>query len=211
MDVSTVTSIMSYKFAERHHILAVNETQDEVVIATAQPFTLTGRQDYPRLYEIRFLPVSLPTLRISINIELRWHNLAKSVSGAAGRNGGHTGNVTNFEQLLELKDLKNADANDQHIVNIVDWLLQYSFDQRASDIHMEPRRDVGNVRFRIDGVLHDVYEMPATVLAAVTSRIKILGRMNVAEKGAPRWSPQNQNAQWPRSGAAYCHTPNGLW
>ncbi len=87
---------------------------------------------------------------------------------------------------MELKDLKSADANDQHVVNIVDWLLQYAFEQRASDIHLEPRRELGKVRFRIDGVLHDVYEMPAVVLAAVTSRIKILGRMNVAEKRRPQ-------------------------
>jgi len=82
--------------------------------------------------------------------------------------------------------LSSPDANDQHIVNIVDWLLQYAFEQRASDIHLEPRRELGHVRFRIDGVLHDVYELPATVAAAVTRRIKILGRMNVAEKRKPQ-------------------------
>ena len=82
--------------------------------------------------------------------------------------------------------MKEPDANDQHIVNIVDWLLQYAFEQRASDIHIEPRRDVGNVRFRIDGVLHSVYELPQQVSAAVSSRIKILGRMDVAEKRRPQ-------------------------
>ena len=82
--------------------------------------------------------------------------------------------------------MKEPDANDQHIVNIVDWLLQYAFEQRASDIHIEPRRDVGKVRFRIDGVLHSVYELPQQVCAAVTSRIKILGRMDVAESAGLR-------------------------
>ncbi|MCL4105986.1 UNVERIFIED_CONTAM: hypothetical protein GTU68_058292 [Idotea baltica] len=82
--------------------------------------------------------------------------------------------------------MKEPDANDQHIVNIVDWLLQYAFEQRASDIHIEPRRDVGNVRFRIDGVLYSVYELPQQVASAVTSRIKILGRMDVAEKRRPQ-------------------------
>jgi len=82
--------------------------------------------------------------------------------------------------------MKEPDANDQHIVSIVDWLLQYAFEQRASDIHIEPRRDVGHVRFRIDGVLHSVYELPQQVCSAVTSRIKILGRMDVAEKRRPQ-------------------------
>jgi len=72
------------------------------------------------------------------------------------------------------------------VVNIVDWLLQYAFDQRASDIHVEPRRDKGLIRFRIDGILHHVYELPKAVNAAVTSRLKILGRMDVAEKRRPQ-------------------------
>jgi general secretion pathway protein E len=68
----------------------------------------------------------------------------------------------------------------------VDWLWQYAFEQRASDIHIEPRREQGIVRFRIDGVLHQVYQIPAGVLAAMTSRIKILARMDVVEKRRPQ-------------------------
>jgi general secretion pathway protein E len=81
---------------------------------------------------------------------------------------------------------KQFDANDAHIVRIVDWLWQYAFDQRASDIHIEPRRETGIVRFRIDGVLHQVYQIPSGVLNGMTSRIKILGRMDVVEKRRPQ-------------------------
>ena len=88
--------------------------------------------------------------------------------------------------MLELGKLKDPEANDQHIVNVVDWLLQYAFEQRASDIHIEPRREQGNIRFRIDGVLYNVYALPMQALSAVTSRLKILGRMNVAEKRKPQ-------------------------
>jgi general secretion pathway protein E len=113
--------------------------------------------------------------------------MAGSVNRARGVDRAASGvGVTNLEQMLELGSMKEPDANDQHIVNIVDWLLQYAFEQRASDIHIEPRRDVGNVRFRIDGVLHSVYELPQQVGNAVTSRIKILGRMDVAEKRRPQ-------------------------
>ncbi|CAG7857015.1 partial Type II secretion system protein E, partial [biofilm metagenome] len=97
-----------------------------------------------------------------------------------------TGNIQNFEQLLELSKTTDLDANNQHVVNLVNWLLQYAFDQRASDIHIEPRRTSGNVRFRIDGVLHHVYTLPMQIMNAVLSRLKILGRMNIAEKRLPQ-------------------------
>jgi general secretion pathway protein E len=81
---------------------------------------------------------------------------------------------------------KQLDANDQGVVQVVDWLWQYAFDQRASDIHLEPRREQGVIRFRIDGVLHPVYQMPMGVLNAMTARIKLLGRMDVVEKRRPQ-------------------------
>ncbi|MCP4278034.1 MAG: type II/IV secretion system protein, partial [Gammaproteobacteria bacterium] len=95
-------------------------------------------------------------------------------------------NLQNLEQLIKLEKAGSLDADNQHIVSIVDWLMQYAFSQRASDIHIEPRREQGNVRFRIDGVMHQVYEIPANITAAVTSRIKIMGRLDVAEKRRPQ-------------------------
>ena len=92
----------------------------------------------------------------------------------------------NLEQMIELGRAGKLDANDRYVVNIVDWLLQYAFDQRASDIHLEPRRDNSDVRFRIDGVLHLVYQLPTVVMSAVISRIKVLGRMDLAEKRRPQ-------------------------
>jgi general secretion pathway protein E len=80
---------------------------------------------------------------------------------------------------------KQLDANDQGVVQVVDWLWQYAFEQRASDIHLEPRRELGVIRFRIDGVLHTVYQLPLTVMAAMTARIKLLGRMDVVERRRP--------------------------
>jgi general secretion pathway protein E len=94
---------------------------------------------------------------------------------------------SSFEQLVELgKTNKQLDANDQGVVQVVDWLWQYAFDQRASDIHLEPRREQGVIRFRIDGVLHPVYQMPMGVLNAMVARIKLLGRMDVVEKRRPQ-------------------------
>jgi general secretion pathway protein E len=104
---------------------------------------------------------------------------------AAQKAGGNR--WASFEQLVELgKTNKQLDANDQGVVQVVDWLWQYAFDQRASDIHLEPRREQGVIRFRIDGVLHPVYQMPMGVLNAMTARIKLLGRMDVVEKRRPQ-------------------------
>ena len=107
---------------------------------------------------------------------------------------------------MDLGALKEPEANDKHVVNIVDWLLQYAFEQRASDIHIEPRRDIGNVRFRIDGLLYTVYQIPMQVLSAVTSRLKALGRLNVAEKTpTPGWQAEDPQPQWQGSGIANFH------
>lgn len=181
--VAKVTEVMSYAFAKRHGILCVNVGPDEVTVATTQPFMTdwlpqlehTARKAVRRVFAN---PADVERFLVE------FYTLSRSVSGASGMAGAS--NVGNFEQLLELGQMGDPEANDQHIVNIVDWLLQYAFDQRASDIHLEPRRDVGRVRFRIDGVLHPIYEFPASVANAVTSRIKILGRMNVAEKRKPQ-------------------------
>ena len=116
---------------------------------------------------------------------VEFYALARSVKASASQQG-RGGGLQNLEQLTELGKLGTLTADDQHIVGIVDWLLQYAFDQRASDIHLEPRREQGNVRFRIDGVLHEVYQVPAAVMPAVTSRLKILSRMDLAEKRKPQ-------------------------
>jgi general secretion pathway protein E len=105
---------------------------------------------------------------------------------AKAQGGYDTSTLLNFEQLLELGKAGEVGADDRHVVHIVDWLLQYAFEQRASDIHLEPRREAGMMRFRIDGVMHKVFELPPPVMTAVTSRIKILSRMDVAEKRRPQ-------------------------
>ena len=185
INVNAVTEVMSYAFAQRHHILALEVSDDDVVIASTQPYmyqwegmltqTLRGR----RIKRVVVNPADL-NLRM-----LEFYTMARSVAKAEDA-GFEVSAVANFEQMLELGTLKSPEANDAHIVNIVDWLLQYAFDQRASDIHIEPRREKGLIRFRIDGVLHHVYELPAAVNTAVTSRLKILGRMDVAEKRRPQ-------------------------
>lgn len=185
IDAPAVARIMSYAFAQRHGILAVELHADEVVIASAEPLKTDWEANLRHVLQkdIRRVVANPEDIRRYI---VEFYQLANSVSKASGNPGSSAANLHNFEQLLDLGSGANPDANDQHVVKIVDWLLQYAYEQRASDIHIEPRRTVTQVRFRIDGVLHNVYEFPEQVGLAVTSRLKILGRLNVAEKRRPQ-------------------------
>jgi general secretion pathway protein E len=185
VNVNAVTEVMSYAFAQRHNILAIEVSDDEVVIASAQPYMFQWETMLTQTLRGRRIRRVVTSPRDINKYQLEFYTMARSVSRAEEA-GFEISGVANFEQMLELGELKNPDANDAHVVNIVDWLLNYAFDQRASDIHIEPRRDKGLIRFRIDGVLHHVYELPSAVNQAVTSRLKILGRMDVAEKRRPQ-------------------------
>src|SRR5690606_17578718 len=177
------TKLRPYPIAKRHPTLSHEVTQHHVITACTHP-SITATK--PHIEHVARKTVKR-VMANPIDIErhtVEFYTLARSVSRASG--GPAASAVTNFEQLVDLGTATDPDANDQHIVKIVDWLLQYAYDQRASDIHIEPRREVGRIRFRIDGVLHNVYELPANVATAVTSRFKVLARMNIAEKRKPQ-------------------------
>ncbi|HEX8964060.1 MAG TPA: GspE/PulE family protein [Rhodocyclaceae bacterium] len=186
INFTAVTDVMSNAYATRFRILPVEVKPHEVTIATAEPFDVSWEPELKPILRKEIRRVICNPEDIA-RYQVEFYNLAKSVKGALGRGDVAGTGVSNFEQLVELgKGKSSLDANDQHIVLIVDWLWQYAFEQRASDIHIEPRRELGIVRFRIDGVLHQVYQIPMAVLNAMTSRIKILGRMDVVEKRRPQ-------------------------
>lgn len=183
IEVTKCTEVMSFEYATRHVLLPVKVTEEEVIVACADPFDDSWQDSIEQVSrKVVTCVVANPSDILRYSTE--FYTLATSMSGAAIKNA--SSDSQNFEQLLELGKSVSSDANDEHVVKIVDWLLEYSFEQRASDIHIEPRRDNHNIRFRIDGVLHPVYQMPVQVGMAVTSRLKILGRMNVAEKRKPQ-------------------------
>ncbi|MCP4188163.1 MAG: type II/IV secretion system protein [Gammaproteobacteria bacterium] len=185
MDVGACTSIISYAYASRFGILPVKVIDTEVVIAVSDPFKFEWKDEIGRI-------VNRPINTVLANPEelkayaLEFYSISRAMDGAGANQSGTPSTLQNLEQLIELGNVGSVDADDQHIVSIVDWLMQYAFTQRASDIHIEPRREQGNVRFRIDGVMHQVYEIPANITAAVISRIKIMGRLDVAEKRRPQ-------------------------
>jgi general secretion pathway protein E len=185
IDLKGVTEVMSAEYAQRRSILPVAVNGKEVTIATSEPFITAWERELAEMLGLRITRVLANPLDIE-RYQGEFFNLARSMKRAEAAGVASSG-ITNFEQLVELgKAGRQLDANDHHIVHLVDWLWQYAFDQRASDIHLEPRREVGVLRFRIDGVLHEVYQFPFAVLMAMTSRIKILARMDVVEKRRPQ-------------------------
>ncbi|CCE21927.1 GspE/PulE family protein [Methylotuvimicrobium alcaliphilum] len=198
IDVPSVTAIFSKAYATHYNILPIKVADDEVLIATAEPDIGSWQIDLAKMHSGNISLVFANPDEIKRYTE-EFYNFSRSLKGAGvqtnsdGRAGGQ-----NFEQLVELSKQSDFDVNNQHIVNLVNWLFQYAFDQRASDIHIEPRRLQGNVRFRIDGILHHVYQLPMPIMNAVLSRLKILGRMNIAEKRLPqdgRVKTQNVNGK----------------
>ncbi len=184
-DAAKVAETMGAPYAQRHGILPVQVSSQEVVVAVKEPWLdewvgELERQSRRKVRRVLANPKDIDRYREE------FFALAKSVKAASKLNGSLS-SIGNFEQLVDLGNgNQQFDANDQGIVRLVDWLWQFAFAQRASDIHLEPRRDQAVIRFRMDGVLHKVYQMPLGVHNAIVSRVKLLGRIDVVEKRRPQ-------------------------
>ena len=184
---ASVTQVVSLAYARRHKILPIAASPGEVTFACCEPFESGWADDLGQMLrrDIKRV-VSSP---IDVNRYLQeFYGVQRSIQMAQDAKTGSDSSaaILNFEQLVELGKGGEVGADDRHVVHIVDWLLQYAFEQRASDIHLEPRRETGVIRFRIDGIMQKVFELPSPVMTAVTARIKILARMDVAEKRRPQ-------------------------
>ncbi|MGQ0441860.1 MAG: GspE/PulE family protein [Methylophilaceae bacterium] len=185
LDFTSAAQIVSKAYAERLKIMPIAVKGNEATVATAEPYQIDWIPELERVLGMKIKLVMANPLEINRYLP-EIYNLATSINQANLSKAGQIVGVQNFEQLVELGKDKNLDANEQHVVNIVDWLFKYAFEQRASDIHLEPRRNMGMMRFRIDGVLHQVYQLPPNIMNAITSRIKLLGRMDMVEKRRPQ-------------------------
>ncbi len=188
LDIAAVERLLpfvSYEYAARYHILPVAADEQRVTFATTEPWLSEWQSVLRQTLRRDIARVIANPLDIN-RYQLEFYGVSRSVRGALKGMLEPASGILNFEQLVELGRRGELSADERPIVQIVDWLLQYAFSQRASDIHLEPRREQGQIRFRIDGVLHAIYQLPPAVMGAVTSRIKILGRMDVAEKRRPQ-------------------------
>ncbi len=184
LNADLIESKVSRPFARRHRMIPLEMKNGRLKVACANPYDMEGIDSFRRIAgrELELVVASEPDILKAIT---EFYGLRHSVKRAE-RDLSAGIDLGNLEQLVRMKSESEIESSDQHVVNAVEFMLQHAFDSRASDIHIEPKRENSLIRFRIDGVLHDIQTMPKIVHAAVTSRIKTMSRLDIAEKRRPQ-------------------------
>ncbi|MDH4161528.1 MAG: GspE/PulE family protein [Nitrospirota bacterium] len=178
-----ITQILSRAFARKNTAVPIERTDDQLVVAVADPYNLEVVENIGRMgYKVARVMSPKSDL---VKIITEFYGFRSSVSAAAKEISGEV-DLGNLEQFVKMKAVSEIEATDKHIVNAVEFLFRYAFDQRASDIHIEPKRETSEVRLRIDGMLHSIHKVPRQIHPALVSRVKMLSRMDIAEKRRPQ-------------------------
>ncbi len=184
LNADIVTGVFSRPFARSHIVIPVDIRDGVISIAVHNPFDMELVENIKRITGFN-TKIILASKTDILNVITEFFGFKRSVKEAEKQiNEGV--DISNLEQYVKLKSLNEIEYTDRHIVNAVEYILHYAFNQRASDIHIEPKRDMSQVRFRIDGVLHNIYRLPKVVHNAIVSRIKTMARMDIAEKRRPQ-------------------------
>jgi general secretion pathway protein E len=184
LDIDFVESKVSRPFAKKHLIVPTQIRNGKLVVAVVNPFDRPAIESYRAIagHELELIVSGEPDVMQVVN-EL--YGFRSSVTKAErDLKGGF--DLGNLEQYVKLKSGTDIESSEAHIVNAVDYLLQHAYDSRASDIHIEPKREFAQIRLRIDGMLHEIQRVPKLVNLAITSRIKTMSRMDIAEKRRPQ-------------------------
>lgn len=184
LDSDVVTKVISKPYAVRYQLVPIDLSDGTLTVATANPFEREGMDGIERTtgYKVKMVVTTRAEL---IKIITEFYGF-KSAIAAAHKDLDTRTDLANLEQYVRLKSITDLEATDEHIISAVEYLLRYAYSQRASDIHIEPKRDFGLIRFRIDGILHNIHRIPKAVHPAFVSRIKTLSRMDIAEKRRPQ-------------------------
>jgi general secretion pathway protein E len=186
LDMALATRTVSKPYAQKHVLLPLERGESgALVVAVANPF---DRELMENLHRLAGQPIEavLSAKSDILKAIADIYGFKRTLAQAATDFAPTAGQIQNFEQLVSLSGNKELEASDKPIVQAVDYLLRYAFDNRASDIHIEPKRDSTAVRLRIDGVLHTVYTLPVGVHPPIVSRVKMLSRMDISEKRRPQ-------------------------
>jgi len=185
LDLNLVTATIPRSFAMKHLVLPIEVDNGSLVVATSNPFNAEVFEDIGR---VSLMPVKVVVTSKTDIIRLidEFFGFKRSIAQAETQFSSPSYDLGNLEQYVRLKSVDELPANDQHIVNAVNHLFTYAFDQRASDIHIEPKREISLIRMRIDGILHTVYRLPKKVHTPIISRIKNMSRLDMAEKRRPQ-------------------------
>jgi len=185
LDLNVVTTTIPHKIAKMHLVLPIAIEDGLLTVATPTPLNMEVEDDVARASGLKAQCVISSKTDI-IKLINEFFGFKRSIAAAEDQFSTSLVDLGNLEQYVKLKSSDELPSNDQHIVNAVNHLFIYAFDQKSSDIHIEPKREGSWVRMRIDGVLHTVYKLPKNVHSAIVSRIKNLSRMDMAEKRRPQ-------------------------
>lgn len=185
LDLNLVTKTIPKSFAKKHLLLPLEIKEGRLVVAISNPDKYEAMEDVERVSNLKVVPVISPRSDISRMID-EFFGFRSSITAAEAQFTGNSVDLGNLEQYVSLHSDGEAQVTDQHIVNAVNHIFSYAFDQKASDIHIEPKREETLVRMRIDGALHTVHKLPKSVHNAIVSRIKTLARLDMAEKRKPQ-------------------------
>ncbi len=185
LSLDVVTGYIPYQFALRHLLLSISSEGASLKVATPYPFNLDAIHTLSKAIQLKIEVVVSPKKDV-IRVINEFYNFRKYISAAEAQFGVQSVDISNLEQYVSVKSTDDDISNEQHIIKAVDFLLSYAIDQRASDIHLEPKREKVTVRLRIDGVLHTVYNLPKNIHPAIVNRIKNLSRMDMTEKRRPQ-------------------------
>jgi general secretion pathway protein E len=187
LDLDVVTGALSGPFARKHGLVALAKTAEKLTVAVHDPFAPFPADDIKRVTGLLAIEKVVATRSDIESINKGFYELKSTLQTAEKQLASRwlpQIDLGNQEYLSsEAGELDPAAAP---VVKALDHLLGYAFEQRASDIHFEPKRNVTLVRLRIDGMLHDVHVIPKVVYQALISRVKLLSGCNIAEKRRPQ-------------------------
>jgi general secretion pathway protein E len=181
LDLELVTQTIPKSFALKHKILPIESSLESITVVVYDPFNRQVLEDIERVTQKRVRAL-ISTKSDIVKTISEFYGFKSSILAADTQMTKPLVDLGNLEQFTRLKVADEISSSDQHITNAVDYLFNYGFDQRASDVHIEPKREQTIVRLRIDGLLHTIYRVPKSVHSAIVSRIKGLARMDLAEK-----------------------------
>jgi len=184
LDSDIVTHGISRPFALKHQIVPIDLKGNTLTVATANPLDSTGAEGLRRAVEHE-IKLSVATRSDIQRIITEFFGFKSSIA-AAHQELTSSVDIGNLEQYVKFRPVGEIDSQDKHVVRAVEYMLRYAYDQRASDVHIEPKREHSIVRLRIDGMLHTIHKMPRAVHPAFVSRIKNMARMDIAEKRRPQ-------------------------
>jgi len=185
LDLELVTKTIPHLFALKHLVVPINKREGRLEVVMHNPADTEVIEDIKRVVGMEIRPF-MGTRQDILKTVREFFGFKISITEAENQFSRPSFDLSNLEQYTNLASLNELHTNEAHIKNAVDYLFRYALDQRASDIHIEPRREKMLIRMRIDGILHIIYTLPRALHAAMTSRIKTLSRLDIAEKRRPQ-------------------------